>query len=50
MYDFFGSFFDWSDHFDQMLSHIFSQERQIFKMFHKNAHGLVKFAILNGHT
>jgi len=42
-------FFDGSDHFDQMLSHIFSQKQQIFKMFHQNAHGLIKFAIMNGH-
>ncbi len=42
--------FDKSDHFDQMLSCTSSQEGQFFKMFHQDAHGLVKSAILNGHA
>ncbi len=42
--------FDWNDHFDQVLNHTFSQEGQIFKMVHQDAHGLVKSAILNGYT
>jgi hypothetical protein len=39
-------FFDWSDHFDQMLNNIYSQEGQFFKMIHQNANGLIKLAIL----
>jgi len=29
-----------------MLNHTFSQEGQLFKMVHQDAHGLVKLAIL----
>jgi hypothetical protein len=43
-------FFDWSDHFDQVLNHTSNQEGQIFKMVHQESHGLIKLAILNGHV
>ncbi len=43
-------FFDLSDHFDQVLNRTSSQEGQILKMVHKDAHGLIKSTILNGHT
>jgi hypothetical protein len=33
-----------------MLSRTSSQEGQIFKMAHQDAHGLIKLAILNGHV
>jgi hypothetical protein len=42
--------FDWSDHFDQVLSCTCSQEGQFFKMVHQDAHCLIKSAILNGHV
>ncbi len=42
--------FDWNDHFDQMLNRTSTQEGQIFKMVHWDAHGLIKLAILNGHA
>jgi hypothetical protein len=43
-------FFDWNDHFDQMLSCTSNEKRQIKKMVHQNANGLVKLAILNCHV
>jgi hypothetical protein len=43
------SYFDWNDHFDQMLSCTSNQKGQFFKMVHQDAHGLIKSAILNGH-
>jgi hypothetical protein len=43
-------FFDLNDHFDQVLNRISSQKGQIFKGVHKDAHGLIKSTILNGHT
>jgi len=42
--------FDRNDHIDQVLSFTSSQERQIFKMVHQDAHGVIKLAILNGHV
>jgi len=43
-------FFDWNEHFDQVLGHTSSEERQFFKMVHQDAHGLIKSTILNGHA
>jgi len=43
-------FFDWNDYFDQMLSRTSNKKRQIFKMVHPDANGLIKSAILNGHA
>jgi hypothetical protein len=40
-------FFDWNDHFDQMLSRTFSQKGKKLKMVHKDAHGLVKLAMFS---
>jgi hypothetical protein len=42
--------FDWSDHFDQILSHTSNKKKQFFEMVNQDAYGLVKSAILNGHT
>jgi hypothetical protein len=46
----FVGFLHWNDHFDQVLNCTFTQEEQMFKMVHQDAHGLVKLAILNGHA
>ncbi len=43
-------FFDWNDHFDWVLSHRSSQKREIVKMVHQDAHGLIKLVVLNGHA
>jgi len=47
---FFVGYFDYNDHFDQMLNCTSSQKGQFLKMVHQDAHGLVKFVILNGHV